>query len=98
MKNAFILSGLLFIVIAVACTNKRHPVAIRAALANAGGNRKELQKVLDHYSAPEDSLQLKAAEFLIANMPYHFGYYGEEINKFGIIFSIIDTLSYRKEN
>ncbi len=39
----------------------------------AGSNRLELEKVLTHYSqSPTDSLQLKAAEFLIINMKYHY--------------------------
>src|SRR5882757_1647421 len=95
MKNVFFLSVLLCL---ISCTGNRQQAAIEAALVDAGANRSELQKVLDHYSAPADSLQLKAAQFLIANMPYHFGYYGDEINKYRIIFSIIDTLSYHKEN
>ncbi|MFV0503587.1 MAG: hypothetical protein ACK5LT_06425 [Lachnospirales bacterium] len=37
----------------------------------AGNNRAELQKVLNHYQKPEDSLKLKAAYFLISKeMPY----------------------------
>ena len=43
------------------------------ALKQAGKNRAELEKVLEHYSAnPADSLKLKAAQFLIENMPYHY--------------------------
>ena len=40
------------------------------ALTMAGENRKELEKVLKHYK--DDSLKLKAAQFLIRNMPFHF--------------------------
>jgi hypothetical protein len=46
-------------------------------LQQAGSNRKELEKVLTHYSRnPADSLKLRAAEFLIVNMPgkYSIGY------------------------
>lgn len=44
--------------------------ALETALQLAGENRSELEKVLDHYSrTPADSLKLRAAEFLIANMP-----------------------------
>lgn len=39
-----------------------------SALTLSGDNRIELQKVLDHYSKPEDSLKLRAAEYLITNM------------------------------
>jgi hypothetical protein len=50
---------------------------IEEVLRQAGGNRGELEKVLDHYSRhPADSLKLRAAEFLILNMPdkYSVGY------------------------
>lgn len=43
--------------------------------ALAGKNRRELKRVIKHYGTdPADSLKLKAAEFLILNMP---GKYGE---------------------
>lgn len=53
----------------------RKPDPLERALELAGSNRTELEKVLEHYSKTEaDSLKLKAAEFLIANMPGHFSY------------------------
>lgn len=43
----------------------------------AGENKTELQQVIDHYSRSQrDSLKLKAAYFLIANMTGHFSYRG----------------------
>lgn len=40
----------------------------------AGKNKKELKRVLNHYSRDKaDSLKLKAAKFLIDNMSYHIG-------------------------
>lgn len=42
------------------------------ALIMAKGNRLELEKVLAHYNS--DSLKLKAAVFLIENMPGHYSY------------------------
>src|SRR5690554_708660 len=48
---------------------------LETALEMAGDNRIELEKVLEHYSQdPTDSLKLKAAQFLIANMPGHYSY------------------------
>lgn len=44
---------------------------LEEALNMAGNNRIELEKVLKHYE--HDSLKLKAARFLIENMPYHIG-------------------------
>ncbi len=49
---------------------------MKAVLRRAGGNRSELVKVLRHYShAPSDSLKLRAAEFLILNMPGKYSEY-----------------------
>ncbi len=45
--------------------------ALRAALEQAGENRPQLQRVLDHYRQLGDSQKLAAAEFLIANLPGH---------------------------
>lgn len=47
-----------------------YPPEIESVLQSAGKNRKELENVLRQYSRnPSDSLKLRAAEFLIANMP-----------------------------
>ena len=46
---------------------------LKTALRLAGDNRPELEKVLDHYAqSPADSLKLRAAHFLIENMPGHY--------------------------
>lgn len=46
---------------------------LKQALELSGDNRVELEKVLSHYSAEQkDSLHLKAAIFLIENMPGHY--------------------------
>lgn len=44
---------------------------LRSALDQAGENRQELEKVLDHYR--KEPLKRKAACYLIANMIYHVG-------------------------
>nr|WP_302830580.1 hypothetical protein [uncultured Bacteroides sp.] len=52
------------------CTGNRYAADIEDVLALAGDNRSQLEQVLKHYSRnPEDSLKLRAAEFLIRNMP-----------------------------
>ena len=57
--------------LAAACSP--YPADVERALKLAGDNRAELEKVLEHYrKRPEDKLKLKAAYFLIANMPYHY--------------------------
>jgi hypothetical protein len=58
-----------------ACSDKYSP-KIEAVLKQAGDNRKELANVLKHYSQdPADSLKLRAAEFLIVNMPGKYSEY-----------------------
>ena len=53
------------------------------ALKLAGENRHELEKVLYHYSQnPSDSLKLRAATFLIENMPGHYTLEGSLINAY----------------
>jgi hypothetical protein len=47
---------------------------VHPSLWTIGNNKKEFKKVLDYYSKPEDSLKLRAAEFLIENMDNHFYY------------------------
>lgn len=49
-------------------TNRR----LAYVLQTAGDNRPELEKVLEHYQ--HDTLKLKAAQFLISNMPGYVGY------------------------
>ncbi len=46
-----------------------HPKNVKKVLELAGNNRSELEEVLDHYHEKGDSLKLRAAYFLIENMP-----------------------------
>lgn len=59
-----------------------YPNEVRVTLRVAGENRAELEKVIDHYKHSGDSLKLKAACFLIANMPYHYTFDGEGIEAY----------------
>lgn len=64
-----------FCLLSAACTDR---AALERALRYAGDNRPELEAVMDHYSAdPADSLKLRAAKYLIKNMPYHMSYPAE---------------------
>ena len=61
----------------------QEPSALEAALDAAGNNRAELEKVLAYYSQnEEDSLKLRAARFLIENMPGHYTLRGKTIDEF----------------
>jgi hypothetical protein len=56
--------------------SKPYSNELEAVLEQAGKNRRELEKVLKHYSRePADSLKWRAAEFLIVNMPGKYSEY-----------------------
>lgn len=65
---------------------------VEAALAQAGKNRKELEKVIQHYQQPDDSLKLKAALFLIKQLPLGSNYIGEQVEAYEALFSRIKGL------
>lgn len=55
------------------CTND--DLYLHYALKAAGENRKELKSVMHHYRTEDkDPLKLRAAKYLIANMPGHYSY------------------------
>ncbi|WP_159523837.1 transglutaminase domain-containing protein [Sunxiuqinia indica] len=63
-----------YLIIFIGCTispNLKYPPAVEANLKNAGINRPELEKAISYFKQSGDSLKLKAAYFLIANMDIH---------------------------
>lgn len=64
-------------VITSCCTNDK----LNQALSLSGENRSELEKVLKYYRENGDPLKLKAAIFLIENMPGHHSYTGDAVKK-----------------
>jgi hypothetical protein len=69
---------------------------VQAVLHKAGKNRKQLVKVINHYSQnPADSLKLRAAYFLIGNMPDHR--YEEYPAIFNTVFDSAATISNWKK-
>ena len=78
MKKKYQLSTLLigFLLLLASCKSNNYSIEIESVLSLAGNNRQELEKVLNHYSqTPDDSLKLRAAEFLIVNMPGKYSEY-----------------------
>ena len=62
---------------------KKTMLPLEVALQAAGGNKKELQKVLHYYKKnPIDSLKYKAACFLIENMPFYIYSSGEQLENY----------------
>ena len=80
----------------VSCGYINNNKKIESALEQAGTNRKELEKVIEHYKGkPEDSLKLKAAYFLIENMPGHFSYDTTNLYKYRPVIEKIGLLRNR---
>ena len=85
-----------FILLATACcwtACRPQQTPLESALEAAGTNRPELEKVLAHYQG--DSLKLRAAAFLIENMPYHYAYSGKELRKYHAYFERFAASAWR---
>ena len=72
MKGIFISGIYIFLTLLLTACTSPDDKRLEQALFLAEENRKELEKVLIYYQ--NDSLKLKAAQFLIKNMPGHTGY------------------------
>lgn len=72
-KSIYALFAIIALVAFSGCS--KDDMYLRYALKAAGNNRKELKAVLKHYrSVDKDPEKLKAAKYLIANMPAHYSY------------------------
>lgn len=91
MKQKIIYIILIVTICWIGCSQERTP--LEDALEKAGTNRKELEKVLEHYQS--DSLKYRAAEFLIENMPYHYSYVGKELKKYHSYFKCFAESPWR---
>ena len=65
------------------------------SLENAGENRDELEKVLEHFEHDPNPLKYEAAKFLIENMPFHQTTTGETAEKYA---EACDVWSVQKFN
>jgi len=75
MKNIRHIFPIVLSVFLTACSCTNDDLYLHYALKAAGENRKELKSVLRHYRTEDkDPLKLRAAKFLIANMPGHYSY------------------------
>ena len=78
MKRKFIIRLNLFASIFFMACSSPEDKRLEQALAFAGDNRGELEKVLDHYK--ENTEKQEAARFLIRNMPRWYGYEGGQLD------------------
>ena len=78
----------LLMIITTACT--KYPVEVTTALSQMSKkNQTKFEKVFVHYSQPEDSLKLKAAYFLVENMPDKGYYKGKQLEDFNVLFDVL---------
>jgi hypothetical protein len=76
MKTILKYIYLIIAVLLISCSHSHYFPEMEAVLKQAHKNRSQLEKVLKHYSQnPADSLKLRAAEFLILNMPGKYSEY-----------------------
>jgi len=75
--------------VTLSCTFSACDRDLDHALDMAGDNRGELEKVLEHFKKDPDRLKYEAAKFLICNMPYHYSYSGETIEKYDSAYMVM---------
>jgi hypothetical protein len=80
--SAIFTLAIISLVIFSSCSfSKKHPPEIENLINNTS-NHNELKKILDHYSAMEDSLQLKAAYFYLRGLNGRYYYQGNQLDKY----------------
>jgi hypothetical protein len=84
-----------FIIVSCA-SDSGYPPEVEEALEAAGDNRPELEQVLRHFASGEDTLKLRAAEFLIANMEGHsyVTFMLHDSNEVEIDFDVLDYADF----
>ena len=82
-------AGILSLLLFISCTE--NSILLEYALKQAGPNRIELQKVLNHYQESDEE-KYRAACFLIKNMPFYGSYMeGNELDKYLRYFKVYAT-------
>lgn len=69
IRKSQVINIIILFMISMSCSNTSR---LEQALDFAGSNRSELEIVLAHYKNDINPLKLRAAEFLIENMPYYY--------------------------
>ncbi len=83
----------LIIAASAACNTTGVDQELKSSLNLAGKNKKELTKVIHHYKKnPADSLKLRAAQFLIKNMQWHYGKQVKPSEELWKLFVLEDSL------
>lgn len=80
-----VIQAILVVILAQSCSPK--DPHLEKVLKISGNNRGELEKLLQYYSSPEDSLKYRAAVFLIKNMPYQSFISSHQVNAYDSVFN-----------
>ena len=91
VRHLFSVFTICLLVIGCSHKNDGYPIEVMKSLDKAGNNRDVLISVLEHYH--NDSLKLKAAEYLITNMKGHYGYEGWELDSLNLFLENFDGLN-----
>jgi len=74
------------------------PEDVLSALNDAGKNRGELQEVIDHFKSQRNKEKLKAAYFLISNMPTHYSLDTSGYSSYLRILNALDSIRMKENN
>jgi hypothetical protein len=69
------------------CSCSKFPSDVENALKEAGSNRPEMEKVLNHYLSSDEELKFRAACFLISNMKDKYSIYSKSNEKIYLAFN-----------
>jgi len=94
MKTLFRYTIIFIFLVSSACNPYKNKV--NEILENAGSNRVELEKVINHYKTTGEKEKLKAAYFLIGNMEHKYGRYGDFPKKYYSVFKYLHKLYIEK--
>ncbi|MBG7630782.1 MAG: transglutaminase domain-containing protein [Bacteroidetes bacterium] len=94
-NNLSWLKAFLVVILVFSCyiSCNRIPKSVRQSLKLAGENSSELEAVINKYQAPENSIKLKSAYFLIGNMKGHVSFDTTNIYKYRKLWLIRDSLN-----
>lgn len=74
------------------CNNDKIPKDVIEALEESGKARVELENVIQHYKKLGNDQKLRAAYFLIKNIPEQYHYAGKRVEDFRKVFYVMDSL------
>lgn len=91
-------AGLLFLIFLLGISCRSEPDKVQRVIANSGQNGQELVKVIKHYRDLGDNEKLRAAYFLIENLPFHTHFVGEGVANYKKLFSkLLNVPEARRE-